>query len=267
MWSSLTRLDEPSDEISPMRRRWVVLLVGTARLAVGHRSELSRHRTLEGARAAALDAESRLREGPIATARDYVVAIERDGERVPIHDDAPPAPTEDVAGDVTAPAGDDPPGAAPEAIASDEDRTEPPPADADGTTAADADGMTAADADGMTAADADDRPIVDADETAAVDLDVDETPPAAAEETPAGEDGEHTRIVVPGRYVPDDVERGLRDQDGRELPGPGPVPEEMIRDWEAKIARLESDPTAGDETTTSRSRRRGAGGGNGSTER
>ena len=250
MWSSLTRLDEPSDEISPMRRRWVVLLVGTARLAVGHRTELSRHRTLEGARAAALDAESRLREGPIATARDYVVAIERDGERVPVHDDAPPAPTEDVAGHATASAPDDPPGAARETVASDEDPTEPPPADAGDTTVADAD----------------DRPIVDADETAA-DVDVDETPPEAAEETPAGEDGGHTRIVVPGRYVPDDVERGLRDQDGRELPGPGPVPEEMIRDWEAKIARLEGDPAAGDETTTSRSRRRSADGGSGSAER
>jgi hypothetical protein len=256
MWSSLTRLDEPSDEISAMRRRWVVLLVGTARLAVGHRTELSRHRTLEGARAAALDAESRLREGPIATARDYVVAIERDGERVPVHDDTSPAPTVDVAGRATPSAPDDPPGAARDAVASDQDPAEPPPTDADDTT--DVDAVEAPAVDGNDApAEVEDPPAVE----------VDETPAADVEETPATEDGDHTRIIVPGRYVPDDVERGLRDQDGRELPGPGPVPEEMIRDWEAKIARLEGDPTAGDETTTSRSRRRGADGGSGSAER
>ena len=141
------------------------------------------------------------------------------------------------------------PDAAPDTVASEGDSVAPPPTDADETPAADADEPSPA----------------DADETPATDAD--ETPPADADETPAAEDGSHARIIVPGRYVPDDVERGLRDQDGRELPGPGPVPEEMIRDWEAKIARLEGDPAAGDETTTSRSRRRGADGGNGSTKR
>lgn len=190
-----------------MRRRWVVLLVGTARLATGHRSELSRHRTLESARAAALDAESRLREGPIATARDYVVAIERDGEPVPIHDVAPSAPSPDATGDA---AGTESPGAP---SAHDE-----APDDAQEAT-------------------------VDADRSAGR---ASEPTPAAADESHAADGEEQAKIIVPGRYVPEDVERGLRDQDGRELPGPGPVPEEMIRDWEAKVARLEGDPTAGD---------------------
>ena len=187
-----------------------MLLVGTARLAVGHRTELSRHRTLEGARAAALDAESRLREGPIATARDYVVAIERDGERVPIHQDSPTASTEDVAADATASAADDTPDTTSEAVASGEGPLEPPPADENDTTAADADGVPPEDADEAQPADAD------------------EVPPEDADEAPPEADGAHTRIIVPGRYVPDDVERGLRDPDGRELPGPGPVPEEMM---------------------------------------
>ncbi len=241
-----------------MRRRWVVLLVGTARLAVGHRTELSRHRTLEGARAAALDAESRLREGPIATARDYVVAIERDGERVPIHDDVPPASGEDVAGEATASSvPDDPPDAAPEAGAWDEDPPESHPTDADDIAAADVGEAPPEELDEPPAADVDEAPPEE----------LDEPPAADVEEAPGAEDGGRNRIIVPGRYVPEDVERGLRDQDGRELPGPGPVPEEMIRDWEAKIARLEGDPAAGDETTTSRSRRRGADGGSGSAKR
>lgn len=134
-----------------MRRRWLVLLVGEGRLAAGHRTELSRHRTLEGARAAALEALARLREGPTGSSRDYTVIIERNGERFDIHEtEVPPAPP----------------------------ATEP-----------------------------------------VVETTTDEN-----------------QIIVPARHVPGEVASGLRDREGRMLPGPGPVPPDVLAEWERKVA-------------------------------
>jgi hypothetical protein len=236
-----------------MRRRWLVLLVGRARLGLGHRSELSRHRTLEGARVAALDAVARLREGPTGGARDYVVVIERDGDGVVV---------EEMAIDEAAAGGP------PRAAGAPAPAPEPPAADDGAPDAEPDDGAPDAEPGDVT-------PDAEPEVTTAAPVAEEppgevpaEEPAAPKAEEPGGEDeegdeaegdedapepehqaepvtGQH--IVVPARYVPNEVARGLHDAAGRALPGSEPVPEELIRDWERKIARLEGRPPPGEE--------------------
>lgn len=77
-----------------MKRRWIVVMLGLRGLATGHRSELSRHRSQESARIAALESLARLREGHAPFGPDYTVVVEH-GEQQFLVDDEDGAPVTD----------------------------------------------------------------------------------------------------------------------------------------------------------------------------
>ena len=66
-------------------------MLGLRGLAIGHRSELSRHRNQESARIAALESLARLRERHAPFGPDYTIVVEHGGEQFLLdEEDAPP---------------------------------------------------------------------------------------------------------------------------------------------------------------------------------
>jgi hypothetical protein len=231
---------------------------------------------------AALEAVARLREGPTGSARDYVVVIERDGEGVVLEEmtvDERPVGAErahqeeplatDAPRDAHEPADEDAPPDADEDAA--QDAAEPLPADvpppADEPPSAD-DHLPADDGREAVARGAGDHEpapesvrvpdAADAHEAADDAEEVDEDERASAEEPREAARQVH-QVVVPARYVPSEVTRGLHDPAGRALPGSERIPEELIRDWERKIARLEGRPPPDEESGGEAETERGGG--------
>ena len=74
-----------------MKRRWVVVMLGLRGLATGHRSEISRHRSQDSARIAALEALARLREGQAPVGPEYTIVVEHEGQQFLVDaEDGPP---------------------------------------------------------------------------------------------------------------------------------------------------------------------------------
>ena len=74
-----------------VKRRWVVVMLGLRGLATGHRSEISRHRSQDSARIAALEALARLREGQAPVGPEYTIVIEYEGQQFLVDaEDRPP---------------------------------------------------------------------------------------------------------------------------------------------------------------------------------